>query len=139
MDAEKMIRESVHDLYWNNDVNCARTTMLILSQLFTYRITEQLYYAAVGMHGAGKYRAQCGIVEGTLLFLGCYLTSQRKDEDYIVSACYRFAESFENKFGALTCRVLRPIGFNENDPPHACENLTVNAIMFSYSYISGLD
>jgi len=30
----------------------------------------QLLDAAVGMHGAGKYGAQCGLVEGSLMFIG---------------------------------------------------------------------
>ena len=28
--------------------------------------------AALGMHGAGKYGAQCGLAEGTLIFLGTF-------------------------------------------------------------------
>lgn len=28
------IKKRVHDLYWNGDVNCARTTLLILSELY---------------------------------------------------------------------------------------------------------
>lgn len=93
-------------------------------------------WSAVGLHGAGGYRAQCGLVEGSLMFIGIYFHMQGKSEDEIVSACYEFACAFEKTFSSLRCFELRPTGFSENDPPHMCENLTCSAIEFAYQYIS---
>ena len=90
------------------------------------------------MHGAGGYRAQCGLVEGTLMFIGIYLHTIGKTEDEIVSACYNFASAFDREFGSLRCFELRPTGFSESDPPHMCENLTCNGIGFAYQYILGI-
>lgn len=59
------IRDRVHELYWNDDINCARTAILCLSELFEITVEPQTIWSAVGLHGAGGYRAQCGIVEGT--------------------------------------------------------------------------
>lgn len=132
---KEYIKKRVHELYWNDDINCARTTIICLRELFKVSIEPQTLWSAVGLHGAGGYRAQCGLVEGTLMFIGIYLHMLGKTEDEIVSACYHFASAFDKTFGSLRCFALRPEGFSENDPPHRCENLTCDAIAFAYQYL----
>lgn len=134
---KEYITKRVHELYWKDDINCARTALICLSELFKIDIEPQTIWSAVGLHGAGGYRAQCGLVEGTLMFIGIYLHMKEKTEDEIVSACYNFASAFDKRFGSLRCSELRPTGFLENDPPHMCENLTCNGIEFAYQYILG--
>ncbi len=58
-------------------------------------VEPQLLWSAAGLHGAGGYRAQCGLVEGTLMFIGVYFHVMGKTENEIVSACYDFAAAFE--------------------------------------------
>lgn len=87
-----------------------------MGELFEIAIEQQTIWSAVGLHGAGGYRAQCGIVEGTLMFIGIYLHKMGKTTDEIVSACYNFASAFEKTFGSLRRLELRPMGFSENDP-----------------------
>ena len=132
---KEYIRKRVHELYWNDDINCARTAIICLSELFETMAEPQTIWAAVGLHGAGGYRAQCGLVEGTLMFIGIYLHEMGKTEDEIVSACYHFASGFDKTFGSLRCLELRPLGFSESDPPHMCEKLTCDGIEFAYQYI----
>ena len=111
---KEYVTKRVHELYWEKDINCARTTLICLSELFEIVIEPQTICSAVGLHGAGGYRAQCGLVEGALMFIGIYFHTLGKTESEIVSACYNFAE---------------------NNPPHLCENLTCKAIEFTYYYI----
>ena len=66
---------------------------------------------------------------------GINASARLRETDEIVSLCYGFAEAFEKEFSSLRCRELRPGGFSESDPPHLCENLTVEAIIFSYGYL----
>lgn len=122
----------VHELYWKDDINCARTALICLSELFKTAVEPQIIWSAVGLHGAGGYSAQCGLVEGTLMFIGIHFHVLGKTEDEIVSACYNFASVFDKTFGSLRCSELRPTGFSESDPPHMCERLTCNAIEFAY-------
>lgn len=136
---KEYIARRVHELYWEEDINCARTTLICLSELFKVTIEPQTIWSAVGLHGAGGYRAQCGLVEGALMFIGVYLHIHEKAEDEIISACYNFASAFDRAFGSLRCMELRPTGFSENDPPHMCENLTCNGIEFTYQYILKLE
>lgn len=132
---KEYIKKRVHELYWEEDINCARTTLICLSELFEITIEPQAICSAVGLHGAGGYRAQCGLVEGTLMFIGIYLHVLGKTEDEIVLACFNFASAFDRTFGSLKCFELRPTGFLESDEPHMCENLTCNGIAFAYQYI----
>ena len=132
---KKYITKRVHELYWKEDINCARTSLICLSELFEIAIEPQTIWAAIGLHGAGGYRAQCGLVEGTLMFMGIYFHKLGKTEAEIVSICYNFASAFDKTFGSLRCYELRPTGFSENDPPHMCENLTCRAIEFAYHHI----
>ncbi len=132
------IEKKVHELYWDCDVNCARTMLICLGELFGVTYEPQTLNAAVGLHGAGGYRAQCGLVEGSLMFAGVYLNGLGWEEERIVSACYRFAETFSGEFGSLTCFDLRPGGFSPDDPPHRCEALTCRAVEFTYKFMKAL-
>ncbi len=65
------IKERVHELYWGQDMNCARTTLLCLGELLEVEYPAQTLQAAIGLHGAGGFRAQCGLVEGRFGSLSC--------------------------------------------------------------------
>lgn len=130
------IKKRVHELYWEDDINCARTMLTCLSELFSIVIEQQTMASAVGLHGAGGFRAQCGLVEGGLMFISIYYNYLGKTEEEIVSACYQYAEGFQKKFGSLSCHDLRPGGFAADDPPHLCENFTCDAVEYAYEYIT---
>lgn len=129
------IEERVHDLYWKDDINCARTMMTCLSELFNIKLEKETINAAIGLYGAGGFRAQCGLVEGALMFIGVYYSKLQKSEEEIVLKCYKYAEGFTKKFNTLKCYDLRPNGFTENDSPHMCEKITCEAIAFAYDFI----
>jgi len=102
-------------------------------------IADQVYAAAAGMHGAGGYRAQCGLVEGMLMFLGIAGSKTGLSRKETAAACYQYAEVFEKQFGSLLCRDLRPEGFSANNPPHLCENLTCRALLFAVDFLQSRD
>ena len=135
MEMNEKIAEFVHHCYWDLDINCARTTLLCLGELFQVAISPQVLQSAVGLHGAGGFRAQCGLVEGTLMFLGIYASQKGKSDSETADLCYDFADEFTKRFSSLRCRELRPNGFTESDPPHACERLTAEAIGFACDFI----
>lgn len=132
---EDKIKQYVHIYYWEQDINCARTMLLSLANLFHVDINQQTINAAIGLHGAGGYRAQCGLVEGGLMFLGVVGYNMGKTEAEIVSLCYSYADAFKKEFQSLQCFDLRPSGLNKNDPPHMCEQITCRAITFAYQFI----
>lgn len=127
-DTQKFICDRVHACYWKKDLNCAVTTLLILSEHFGIDLTQQVVDAAGVMHGAGGYRAQCGLVEGMLMFAGIIGRARNIDQKQVELFCREAAESYEHRFGSLRCEILRPGGFNEDDPPHLCEKLTSDSI-----------
>jgi hypothetical protein len=136
MELRELVRDRVHDYYWDHDWNCAVTTLRILSEVFEVPLNRQVLAAAVGMHGAGGYRAQCGLVEGALMFIGVAGQAWHLTDETVVKACYDFAERFEKRFGSLECRQLRPEGFEPENPPHLCEELTRNAILLDVRFVA---
>ena len=129
------VQKRVHHYYWNENLNCASTTLHVMSEYFKVDINPQVFDAAVGMHGAGGYQAQCGIVEGTLLFIGILGRSKGVCDGKIIAFCNKFATMFEGKFKSLSCNVLRPEGFGPNNPPHICEDLTARSIDYNLQLI----
>lgn len=132
----EFVKERVHGHYWDRDLNCASTTLEVLSEYFDIAIERQVLDSAIGMHGAGGYQAQCGIVEGTLMFIGILGRTRSIADEEIVSFCKEFAQNFENEFTSLGCKILRPEGFSPDNPPHLCEGLTVNGITHNIKLIS---
>lgn len=133
------IKDRVHELYWGHDVNCARTMLTCLGELFHVTYAPQVFQAAAGMHGAGGFGAQCGLVEGALLFIGIDCAGKGKPDGEAAALCRRFARAFTERFGSLRCCELRPGGFSESDPPHLCEKLTCDAIAFAYAFLKNAD
>lgn len=130
------VKNRVRRYFAEEDLNCATTALLIMSEYFDVAIDRQVLHAAVGMHGAGGYRAQCGIVEGTLMSIGILGKVRGIPEKNIVEFCADFANSFELEFTSLSCRDLRPGGFNDDDPPHLCEELTVRGITHNMKMVA---
>jgi hypothetical protein len=134
MEIAELVRQRVKKYYWENDLNCATTMLKILAEIFGVELAPQVLDAALGMHGAGKYGAQCGLVEGTLMFLGILGRAQKIPDARMVAACQMFAKQFEQRFSSLNCRVLRPEGFHPDNPPHLCEALTCAAAQVSITF-----
>ena len=138
MNTDKFIQKRVKNYYWNEDINCATASLKIFSEKFEIPLSDQVLNAALGMHGAGGYGAQCGLVEGALMFIGILGRDLNIPDDQIVTACSEFADQFENRFKSLLCNILRPESFALDNPPHLCEEFTCEAIEFSIDFISRL-
>ena len=136
---QRLIDERVHEYYWKHDYNCATTMLLILAEICVIKLQQQTLDAAIGMHGAGRYGAQCGLVEGALMFIGIYARQKQKTDERIEAECHSFADAFEKEFGSLLCKELRPEGFRPDNPPHLCEGLTKRAVRFALDYVISND
>ncbi len=136
--ADVMVGDLVRECYWRDGVNCATTMLRALSRSQGIELHPQVLAAATGMHGAGSYGAQCGLVEGGLMFLGVWGGTAGLGDAEIEEACNAFARGFEARFGSLSCRVLRPQGFAPGQPPHMCEGLTVEAVSWAVVWVGRL-
>lgn len=132
---EKMIRQRVKDYYWKHNLNCATVTLKILAEQYSIELSPQVLDSSVGMQGAGYYGAQCGLVEGTLLFLGILGRAKRIPDDQISMLCSQYAGRFEERFTSLQCYELRPEGFSSELPSHLCEELSSRAVALSSAFL----
>jgi C_GCAxxG_C_C family probable redox protein len=135
LDTEELTQTRVKQYYWQDGFNCATANLKILSEKFEIELSDQTINAALGMHGAGEYGAQCGLVEGGLMFLGIIGRKSHIADADIINSCNAFAAQFEKRFHSLLCRELRPDGFGPTNPPHLCEKFTCEAVLFSIDFI----
>jgi C_GCAxxG_C_C family probable redox protein len=138
MKSDFSIEEKVHEYYWRDDINCATTMLKTVSEMFNIELSQQVIDSAVGMHGAGKFGAQCGLVEGSLMLIGIIGRRKNLSDEITVKNCYGFADKFQKKFGSLNCCTLRPEGFEPGNPPHLCEGLTVKAVIFTTDFLKDI-
>ncbi|OLN26367.1 hypothetical protein DSOL_5027 [Desulfosporosinus metallidurans] len=69
------------------------------------------------------------------MFIGIQGREKGLEPEDIVNKFNNFAEGFEDEFGSLNCRDLRPEGFKPDNPPHLCEEITKKAIMFTLNIL----
>ncbi len=129
------IAEEVHRLYWEDDKNCAITTVSVLSALYDIELSDDLYSSLLAMPGLGKNGLTCGIAVGAVMFIGLYGKDRAFEKDDIKLQANHLIKGFIDKFGSELCSVLRPEGFKYTNPPHICENLTVDAIKYVDEYV----
>lgn len=134
MSLQTTIASKVHECYWKENLNCAITTLQILSENFALPLHPQIIQGTLGLN-AGRFASQCGLVQGSLLFVGIYGHHHGMEQTEITSLCHQFSNEFKQQFTSLLCNYLRPQGFSPEQPPHLCENLTVLAITFATEFI----
>jgi len=138
MNLHKTVTDCVTHAYHVENIHCTPTTLRALSQLFKIKLNEQVLHASEGMNGAGLYGAQCGLVEGALMFNGILSKHNGLCTEDILAICSEFAEGFERKLGSLICRELRPEGFSEEITEHICEPRSVEAIIYAAEFLSDI-
>lgn len=130
--------ERVREYYWRDDLTCTVVVLRLLSEVFGVEVHPQVYDASLGLHGAGKYGAQCGLVEGGLLFIGILSGIHGFGKADVEAFCSEFAREFEERFGSLQCSVLRPQGFTPLNPPHLCERITCDAVELAIRFVGDI-
>lgn len=89
------------------------------------------------MNGAGRYGAQCGLVEGMLMFLGIWAKAGNRSYEETQRRCKEYAGLFEETFGSFLCSRLRAAAESDaRDPDHPCEDLKVRAILLGMQFLS---
>ena len=69
------------------------------------------------------------------MFIGIIGRQKGIPDRQVVKACNGYARAFENRFGSLQCSILRPEGFNADNPPHLCEPLTNRTVAFAIEVV----
>lgn len=112
-------------------------TLKLLDEVYNVSLNDQVLEAAHGMNGAGRYGAQCGLVEGMIMFLGIWAKQRGLSYNQTQDLCRSCAERFEKNFGSLLCGVLRPEAESTaRDPDHACEELKIKAVLMDLDFLA---
>ena len=114
-------------------------SLRLLEEVYSLKIHSQVFDSALGMNGAGRYGAQCGLVEGFLMFIGVWARANGISDEQGKKSCCDFAAFFESRFHSLLCRELRPNALLEaRDLDHACEELKIKAMLFGLEYMDDM-
>ncbi len=131
----EQMRDHVQDSLFAREEDAAVTVLRGLGELFDTALPTQLLQAAEAVSGAGCSGAQCGIVEGALLFLGLHYAGKGRSRAEIRRLSGAFAAAYAEKWGSLRCADLRPGGVHEDDPPTLCAGLVMEGILFTREFI----
>ncbi|WP_425484438.1 C-GCAxxG-C-C family (seleno)protein [Desulfoluna butyratoxydans] len=110
----------------------------MLAEVFEIPLDEQVISSAIGLPGAAKHGALCGLVSGTLMFIGIWGRKHSIPDSEISDQCNRFSTAFEKRFASLQCSVLRPEGFHPDNPPHLCGPITCQALELSIQFLTNV-
>jgi len=134
---EELVTARVENMYHDQELSCVHAVLKILAELFDIEVTEQIFAASAGMYGGGgEYGAQCGLVQGGILFLGLLGSRRGMDREAIGKSCHALSAQAEAELGSLLCREVRPEGFAEDNPPHLCEPRTVQSIVSTARFLA---
>lgn len=114
-------------------------SLKLLEEVYSLELHPQVFGSAIGLNGAGRYGAQCGLVEGFLMFIGLWGRVNDISDQRIKDICRDFAAFFERNFNSLLCSELRPAALLEaRDPDHACEELKVRAMFLGLEFMEDM-
>jgi len=126
------ILEKMHYYYVEQGLNCAEATIIVLSEKFDLLINQQVMAAAIGMNGAGGSGAQCGLIEGSLMFLGILGVVKNATKDEIKAVIQNYTKLFNDKFHSLNCNFIKPENEYESKK---CRDLAKESVQFCFEYI----
>ena len=137
MTLEELVATRVENMYHDLDLSCAHTTLKILAEVFDTEVSQQVYDSSSGMlGGGGYYGAQCGLVQGGVMFIGILGSRHRLDKETLSQHCFDYSAQAEKELGSLLCREIRPEGFADDNPPNLCEPRTVQSIVSAARFIA---
>lgn len=131
-----LLRQAAVKYFIEKDLNCGLTMMHCLSDFFGLPVHGQVYSAVNGIMEHRTKREQCGLYKGALMFLGIYGAERGWSKEQTSIAALSLAEAFEELFHSIKCYELRTNDFKN---PSACNDLAVNAVLFTAGFIKGLE
>jgi len=137
MTLEELVAARVKKMYHDLDLSCVHTTLKILAEVFNTEVSQQTYDSSSGMlGGGGYYGAQCGLVQGGIMFIGILGARYRLDKDTVSQHCFDYSAQAEKELESLLCREIRPEGFADDNPQNLCEPRTNQSIVSAAQFIA---
>lgn len=94
MNFTDFIKRKVAFYYWQHNINCAETSLKVLSEFFQLPLNEQVINSVLSLPGAGQCGGQCGIVGATLMFMGILGREYGINDDEIKKFCKTYSKQY---------------------------------------------
>ncbi len=130
-DLENHIAKRVEECYHIKNMNCERTTLRILPEIFGVEPTG----FEKSTRDEADSRGFCGLVIGGLRFLRAWSREKSSSDEDTEQLCTEYIESFKAEFGSVHCRDLVKRRLQVKDPSRRCESLIIDALVFGCGFI----
>lgn len=127
MDTDALVRQRVAEYFTTGDYNCAMTVLKVLGEVFDVHLEAQVIAAGRCMPGAGGVEGLCGLVSGTLMFIGVWGAHHGVSRQTLRPISTSFSQGVQQRFGSILCRDLRLNG---------CSKLAVDVLNFTILHLS---
>ncbi len=106
MDREGL-RERVERYFVSGRYNCTMTVLAVLFEVYEMPPDPRLLGAGQCLPGVGGSGGLCGLVSGTLIFLGVWGYERGLHRSLLSPGCALVVESVRARFGSTSCALLR--------------------------------
>ncbi|MFA5828869.1 MAG: C-GCAxxG-C-C family protein [Candidatus Gracilibacteria bacterium] len=132
---EKNIRKYALKLL-KQDYNCGEVVVRTVANNLKIKLPIVAKKISSAMNGGGRAGAQCGILEAGLLILSllCGRADSKQPRDPLQILAYKLTKKFENEYGNLLCRNIRPEGFKPDQINNICEERIIYGIIFLLNF-----
>jgi len=127
MDTDALIRQRVQEYFVEGDHNCAMTALKVLSEIFEVPLEPQVIDAASSLPGAGGTGELCGLVSGTLMFIGVWGRRKGFHREAFEPVAKGFTEGVHERLGSVRCEALESDG---------CGALAEEVLIFAAAHLA---
>lgn len=131
MDIKEKIKSLIQKYAGKQEMGCSATVLSVLSDLFNIKVEKQVMACLIGMEGGSNFKNDCGLLDGSLMFIGIMLSQQGLPEPLTKGICRQFTGSFEIEFGESSV-------INSCSNEGTCLSLTPENIFFVYKFIKNI-
>jgi hypothetical protein len=101
------LRERVERYFVSGQYNCTMTALAVLFEAYEMAPDPRLLGAGQCMPGVGGSGGLCGLVSGTLIFLGVWGYERGLHRSALAPGCAFVVESVRRRFGSTSCAALQ--------------------------------
>ncbi len=121
------LTERVARYFVSGKYNCAMTVLEVSAEHFGISLSPQALGVAQFLPGAGGTGGLCGLISGTLMFLGVWAYEHDLHRSALTAEARALIVAIEGHFGSTLCTDLRP--------PEGCGTFALDYLNFTLPHL----
>ena len=129
----KEARDHVQDYCYSRGENCAVTLLTGLERLLGTPLPEDARKMAEALCGEEAADARCRLLDGTLLYMRQHFAHLGAEETNRL--CREYERMFSEKYRAVICGDIRPVGVDGKSTVSMCAGITMDALLLARWFV----